>query len=132
MRNHGGCKYFHMGSVNFAHSGSSTELIGLMCFYGTIFLVCLRFEIALSRLPLNERQLYTHVLDPGKGRLVFLVTLRPCWGVSISDIETATLERPDERDTVEKKLVSYFLSKFMQKEKSPQMLALNHTTITVQ
>ncbi|XP_034089486.1 multiple C2 and transmembrane domain-containing protein 2 isoform X3 [Gymnodraco acuticeps] len=62
------------------------------------------FEIALSRLPLNERQLYTHVLDPGKGRLVFLVTLRPCWGVSISDIETATLESPDERDTVEKKL----------------------------
>ncbi|XP_063763427.1 multiple C2 and transmembrane domain-containing protein 2 isoform X2 [Eleginops maclovinus] len=59
------------------------------------------FEIALSRLPLNERQLYTHVLDPGKGRLVFLVTLRPCWGVSISDIETATLESPDERDTVE-------------------------------
>ncbi|XP_039665571.1 multiple C2 and transmembrane domain-containing protein 2 isoform X3 [Perca fluviatilis] len=58
------------------------------------------FEIDLSRLALNERQLYTHVLDPGKGRLVFLVTLRPCWGVSISDIETAALENPDERDTV--------------------------------
>ncbi|XP_051238506.1 multiple C2 and transmembrane domain-containing protein 2 isoform X3 [Dicentrarchus labrax] len=58
------------------------------------------FEIDLLRLPLNERQLYTHVLDPGKGRLVFLVTLRPCWGVSISDIETATLEKPDERDAV--------------------------------
>ncbi|XP_044049856.1 multiple C2 and transmembrane domain-containing protein 2 isoform X2 [Siniperca chuatsi] len=61
------------------------------------------FEIDLSRLPLNERQLYTHVLDPGKGRLVFLATLRPCWGVSISDIETATLEKPDERDTVVQK-----------------------------
>uniref|UniRef100_UPI0037E9A0C6 multiple C2 and transmembrane domain-containing protein 2 isoform X2 n=1 Tax=Semicossyphus pulcher TaxID=241346 RepID=UPI0037E9A0C6 len=61
------------------------------------------FEVDLSRLALNERQLYTHVLDPGKGRLVFLVTLRPCWGVSISDIETATLEKPDERDTVEEK-----------------------------
>ncbi|KAM7002987.1 multiple C2 and transmembrane domain-containing protein 2 [Tautogolabrus adspersus] len=58
------------------------------------------FEIDLSRLPLNERQLYTHVLDPGKGRLVFLVTLRPCWGVSISDIETATLEKPGERVSV--------------------------------
>lgn len=58
------------------------------------------FEIDLSRLPLNERQLYTHVLNPGKGRLVFLVTLRPCWGVSISDIETAILEKPDERDAV--------------------------------
>ncbi|XP_028441178.1 multiple C2 and transmembrane domain-containing protein 2 isoform X2 [Perca flavescens] len=61
------------------------------------------FEIDLSRLPLNERQLYTHVLDPGKGRLVFLVTLRPCWGVSISDIETAALGNPDERDTVVKR-----------------------------
>uniref|UniRef100_A0A3Q3W307 C2 domain-containing protein n=1 Tax=Mola mola TaxID=94237 RepID=A0A3Q3W307_MOLML len=58
------------------------------------------FEIDLSRLPINETQLYNHVLDPGKGRLVFLVTLRPCWGVSISDIETATLEKPDERDAV--------------------------------
>eukprot|EP00064_Thunnus_orientalis_P001098 superscaffoldBa00000069_g1100 len=63
------------------------------------------FEIDLSRLPLNERQLYTHVLDPGKGRLVFLVTLRPCWGVSISDSETATLGKPDERDTIEEKFV---------------------------
>ncbi|XP_067358582.1 multiple C2 and transmembrane domain-containing protein 2 isoform X2 [Channa argus] len=61
------------------------------------------FEIDLSRLPLNERQLYTHVLDPGKGRLVFLVTLRPCWGVSISDIETAPLEKPDERHSIEEK-----------------------------
>ncbi|XP_045893376.1 multiple C2 and transmembrane domain-containing protein 2 [Micropterus dolomieu] len=57
-------------------------------------------EIDLSRLSLNERQLYTNVLDPGKGRLVILATLRPCWGVSISDIESATLENPDERDTV--------------------------------
>uniref|UniRef100_A0A3B4UEF1 Multiple C2 and transmembrane domain containing 2 n=1 Tax=Seriola dumerili TaxID=41447 RepID=A0A3B4UEF1_SERDU len=46
------------------------------------------------------RQLYTHVLDPGKGRLVFLVTLRPCWGVSISDIGTATLEKPDEKHKI--------------------------------
>uniref|UniRef100_A0A3B5B0R5 Multiple C2 and transmembrane domain-containing protein 2-like n=1 Tax=Stegastes partitus TaxID=144197 RepID=A0A3B5B0R5_9TELE len=58
------------------------------------------FEVDLSRLPLNERQFYTHVLDPGKGKLVFLVTLRPCWGVSISDIETAPLTKPDERDMV--------------------------------
>ncbi|XP_069567253.1 multiple C2 and transmembrane domain-containing protein 2-like isoform X2 [Brachyistius frenatus] len=60
-------------------------------------------EVDLSGLALNERQLYTHVLDPGKGRLVFLVTLRPCWGVSISDMETATLAKPDERDTVVEK-----------------------------
>ncbi|XP_054632867.1 multiple C2 and transmembrane domain-containing protein 2 isoform X2 [Dunckerocampus dactyliophorus] len=61
------------------------------------------FEVDLSRLNFNERQLYTHVLDPGKGRLVFLVTLRPCWGVSVSDIELATLEKADERDAVVEK-----------------------------
>uniref|UniRef100_A0AAQ6IJJ0 C2 domain-containing protein n=1 Tax=Anabas testudineus TaxID=64144 RepID=A0AAQ6IJJ0_ANATE len=61
------------------------------------------FEIDLLRLPLNERQLYTHVLNPGKGRLVFLVTLRTCWGVTVSDTETALLEKPDERDSIEEK-----------------------------
>lgn len=106
MRNRGECEYFLVDRVNFAHIGSSTESVGLMCFTGPIFLLCLRFEIDLSRLSLNERQLYTHVLDPGKGRLVFLVTPRPCWGVSISDIETATLEKPDERNTVVEKFVS--------------------------
>lgn len=113
VRNHGGCEYFLVASVNFAHIGSSTELVGLMCFIGTIFLLCLRFEIDLLRLPLNERQLYTHVLDPGKGRLVFLVTLRPCWGVSIADSETATLEKPDERDTIVEKFVCTFLFLFI-------------------
>ncbi|XP_077567022.1 multiple C2 and transmembrane domain-containing protein 2-like isoform X1 [Stigmatopora nigra] len=58
------------------------------------------FEVDLSTLVLNERQLYTHMLDPGKGRLVILVTLLPCWGVSVSDIEAAPLEKPDERDSV--------------------------------
>lgn len=61
------------------------------------------FEIDLSRLPLNERQLYNNVLDPGKGRLLFLVTLRPCQGVSVCDIENCTLEKPDERDAIEEK-----------------------------
>ncbi|XP_061781021.2 multiple C2 and transmembrane domain-containing protein 2 isoform X2 [Nerophis lumbriciformis] len=61
------------------------------------------FEVDPSRLVLNERQLYTHVLDPGKGKLVFLVTLRPCWGVSVSDLEMATLDKPDERDAVVEK-----------------------------
>ncbi|XP_047208581.1 multiple C2 and transmembrane domain-containing protein 2 isoform X2 [Girardinichthys multiradiatus] len=58
------------------------------------------FEVDVLRLPLNERQLYTHVLDPGKGKLVFLVTLRPCWGVSISDTDNPTLVNQDERDSV--------------------------------
>lgn len=68
-----------------------------------------RFEIDLSRLQLNERQLYTQALDPGKGRLVFLVTLRPSWGVAISDAETATLGKPDERDKIVENFVSTFL-----------------------
>lgn len=72
-------------------------------------LLCLRFEIDLLRLPINERQLYNHVLDPGKGRLVCLVTLRPCWGVSISDVEAAPLEKADERDSVEEKFVRSIL-----------------------
>ncbi|KAM4733529.1 multiple C2 and transmembrane domain-containing protein 2 isoform 2-T2 [Anableps anableps] len=62
------------------------------------------FEVDVLRLPLNERQLYTNVLDPGKGKLVFLVTLRPCWGVSISDAENPILANQDERDTVMERL----------------------------
>uniref|UniRef100_A0A3P8W7F5 Multiple C2 domains, transmembrane 2a n=1 Tax=Cynoglossus semilaevis TaxID=244447 RepID=A0A3P8W7F5_CYNSE len=62
------------------------------------------FEIDLSRLSLYENHLYTHVLDPGKGRLVFLVTVTPAWGVSVSDIELAPLERADEKDTIVKPL----------------------------
>ncbi|KAL6106796.1 uncharacterized protein ACO6RY_10581 [Pungitius sinensis] len=58
------------------------------------------FEVDLLKLAPNERQLYTHMLDPGKGKLVFLVTLRPCWGVSISDVETAALEKPDEKQDI--------------------------------
>lgn len=60
-------------------------------------------EVDLSRLPLNEKQLHTNVLNPGKGCLVFLVTLRPCWGVSISDMEAAPLEKPEERETIEER-----------------------------
>lgn len=85
--------------------------------------MCVRFEIDVSRLSLNEKQHYTHVLNPGKGRLVVLVTLRPCWGVSISDIETAALEKPDERDAVLEKFVSYFfvLVYFHVKRESPNI-----------
>ncbi|XP_037538806.1 multiple C2 and transmembrane domain-containing protein 2 [Nematolebias whitei] len=60
-------------------------------------------EVDVSRLPLNERQLYTHVLDPGKGKLVFLVTQRPCWGVSITDADKPTLGIQEERDAVMEK-----------------------------
>lgn len=106
MRNRGGCEYFRVDGVNFALIGSSTELVGLMCFNGVISPLCLRFEVDLSTLSFNERHLYTHVLNPGKGRLVFLATLRQCWGVSISDMDIAPLEKPDEKDTIVERFVS--------------------------
>lgn len=74
--------------------------------------LCLRVEVDLLRLPLNEMQLFTKVLDPGKGKLVFLVTRRPCWGVSISDIETAALEKPDEKQAILERFVSPFFVLF--------------------
>ncbi|XP_031420278.1 multiple C2 and transmembrane domain-containing protein 2 isoform X2 [Clupea harengus] len=49
-------------------------------------------DIDLSRLPVQQRQLYTRVLDPGKGRLVFLITLTPCSGVSVSDLSSPPLD----------------------------------------
>ncbi|KAM9754451.1 multiple C2 and transmembrane domain-containing protein 2 isoform 2-T2 [Menidia menidia] len=61
------------------------------------------FEVDLSRLPPDKRQLYTHVLDPGKGKLVFLVTPRPCWGVSLSEIDNASLANPNDRNTITEK-----------------------------
>lgn len=51
-------------------------------------------DIDLTSLPVNQRQLYSRVLDQGKGRLVFLVTLTPCSGASISDLQSAPLEDP--------------------------------------
>ncbi|KAL4005836.1 hypothetical protein ACER0C_005549 [Sarotherodon galilaeus] len=60
-------------------------------------------EVDVSRLTVNERQLYSYMLNPGKGRVVFLITLRSVWGVSISDIENATLSKPDEKDEVVEK-----------------------------
>nr|QEN96202.1 multiple C2 domain and transmembrane region protein 2a variant 3 [Danio rerio] len=52
-------------------------------------------DIDLSRLPVNQRQLYTYELDPQKGKLRFLVTLTPCSGASISDIQSAPLDNPN-------------------------------------
>ncbi|XP_075998450.1 multiple C2 and transmembrane domain-containing protein 2 [Genypterus blacodes] len=58
------------------------------------------FEIDPARLPVNEKQFYTNVLNPDKGRLVLVVTVKPCWGVSVNDLNTAPLEQPEERDTI--------------------------------
>uniref|UniRef100_A0AAX7T7C2 C2 domain-containing protein n=1 Tax=Astatotilapia calliptera TaxID=8154 RepID=A0AAX7T7C2_ASTCA len=62
--------------------------------------LCARLEVDVSTLTVNEKQLYSYMLNPGKGRVVFLITLRSVWGVSISDIENATLSKPDEKDEV--------------------------------
>ncbi|XP_060890843.1 multiple C2 and transmembrane domain-containing protein 2 isoform X1 [Labrus mixtus] len=52
-------------------------------------------EVDLTRVPLNQRQLFT--LDLGRGCLVFLLTLNTCSGVSISDLGTAPLDDPHEQ-----------------------------------
>lgn len=69
----------------------------------TLRCVC-RLEIDLARLPVKQRQLYTRVLDPGKGRLVFLITLTPCTGVSVSDLRSPPL---DDLETSERVLDQY-------------------------
>lgn len=60
--------------------------------------VCMyRWEVDLSRVPFNQRQLFTHTMGQGRGRLVFLVTLNTSSGVSISDLCAAPLDEPQER-----------------------------------
>ncbi|XP_049573017.1 multiple C2 and transmembrane domain-containing protein 2 [Syngnathus scovelli] len=49
-------------------------------------------EVDLSGVPLDERQHFTLSLDSGRGRLVFLVTISTCSGVSISDLSVAPLD----------------------------------------
>ncbi|XP_016307776.1 multiple C2 and transmembrane domain-containing protein 2-like isoform X1 [Sinocyclocheilus anshuiensis] len=61
-------------------------------------------EIDLSGLPLNESTLFTCELDPGRGRVVFLVTPIPCTGASITDLVAPPLEEPHERQNM---LVKY-------------------------
>ncbi|XP_008296099.1 multiple C2 and transmembrane domain-containing protein 2 isoform X2 [Stegastes partitus] len=54
-------------------------------------------KVDVSRVPVNQRQLITHTLDQGRGRLVLLLTLNTCSGVSISDLCAAPLDEPHER-----------------------------------
>ncbi len=72
----------------------------------------LRLDIDLTRLPVNQRQLYTRALDEDKGRLVFLVTLTPCSGASISDIQSAPLDNPTTFEEMQAKYVSITLCCF--------------------
>ncbi|XP_061670855.1 multiple C2 and transmembrane domain-containing protein 2-like isoform X2 [Syngnathoides biaculeatus] len=51
-------------------------------------------QVDIFGIPRDERQLFTLTLDSGRGRLVFLVTISPCSGVSISDFCAAPLDDP--------------------------------------
>uniref|UniRef100_A0A8D3BT87 C2 domain-containing protein n=1 Tax=Scophthalmus maximus TaxID=52904 RepID=A0A8D3BT87_SCOMX len=53
--------------------------------------------VNLSIVPFNQRQLFTQALEQGRGRLVFLITLITCSGVSISDLCAAPLDEPHEQ-----------------------------------
>uniref|UniRef100_A0A674CKD7 Multiple C2 and transmembrane domain-containing protein 2-like n=1 Tax=Salmo trutta TaxID=8032 RepID=A0A674CKD7_SALTR len=55
-------------------------------------------EVDLSSVLPNQSQLFTRVLKEGKGRVVFLITLSTCSGVSISDMCAPPLEDPQERE----------------------------------
>ncbi|XP_029953736.1 multiple C2 and transmembrane domain-containing protein 2-like isoform X2 [Salarias fasciatus] len=53
-------------------------------------------EVDLSGVPVNQRQLVTHTLTPGRGSLLFLLTVSSCSSVSISDLSAAPLDDPQE------------------------------------
>lgn len=54
-------------------------------------------EVNLSQLTVNQRQLFTHTLEQGRGRVLFLVELNTCSGVSLGDLCTAPLDEPQQR-----------------------------------
>ncbi|KAI5098254.1 multiple C2 and transmembrane domain-containing protein 2, partial [Silurus meridionalis] len=64
-------------------------------------------ELDLSQLPANTTQTYNVII--GKGRLVFLVTQKPCSGVSISDLSSTTVDNPYTYENTLQKYVSLCL-----------------------
>lgn len=54
-------------------------------------------EVNLSQLTVDQRQLFTHTLDHGRGRVLFLAELNTCSGVSLGDLCTAPLDEPRRR-----------------------------------
>lgn len=54
-------------------------------------------EVNLSQLSVNQRQLFTHTLDHGRGRVLFLVELNTCSGVSLCDLCASPLDEPRQR-----------------------------------
>ncbi|XP_076011590.1 multiple C2 and transmembrane domain-containing protein 2-like isoform X2 [Genypterus blacodes] len=56
------------------------------------------YEVDLSTVPMNERQVFTQLLDQGKGQLVFLLKRTVCSGISISDLSDAPLDESNDRE----------------------------------
>uniref|UniRef100_A0A3B4BKA1 C2 domain-containing protein n=1 Tax=Periophthalmus magnuspinnatus TaxID=409849 RepID=A0A3B4BKA1_9GOBI len=65
-------------------------------------------EVNLSQISVNQRKLFTHILEQGRGRVLFLVELSTCSGVSLSDLCAAPLDEPRERQS---QLENYSLKK---------------------
>ncbi|XP_060797029.1 multiple C2 and transmembrane domain-containing protein 2 isoform X2 [Neoarius graeffei] len=57
-------------------------------------------EVNLSGLKVNKRQLFTCSLDQSRAKVVFLITLTRCSGVSITDLCTPLLDEPHERENM--------------------------------
>ncbi|RVE74901.1 hypothetical protein OJAV_G00026400 [Oryzias javanicus] len=59
-------------------------------------------SVDVSSVPLNQRRVCTLDLGPGKGHLVFLLTVRSCSGVSITDLSSAPLDEPEQQKDLQK------------------------------
>ncbi|KAF6721327.1 Multiple C2 and transmembrane domain-containing protein 2 [Oryzias melastigma] len=59
-------------------------------------------SVDVSSVPLNNRKVCTLDLGPGKGHLVFLLTVRACSGVSITDLSSAPLDEPQQQKALKK------------------------------
>lgn len=66
-----------------------------------------RCEVDMSELKVNKCQLFTCSLDQSRGKVVFLITLTRCSGVSITDLCTPLLDEPHERENMINKYVSF-------------------------
>lgn len=67
-----------------------------------------RCEVDVSGLKVNKCQLFTCSLDQSRGKVVFLITLTRCSGVSITDLCTPLLDEPHERENMINKYVSFY------------------------
>uniref|UniRef100_A0A672HNS7 Multiple C2 domains, transmembrane 2b n=1 Tax=Salarias fasciatus TaxID=181472 RepID=A0A672HNS7_SALFA len=85
--------------VRFALGEQRYKMFVSVCVLSTTVCVCVcvcRCEVDLSGVPVNQRQLVTHTLTPGRGSLLFLLTVSSCSSVSISDLSAAPLDDPQE------------------------------------